>query len=90
MLVYTAAKELKASDGSCLDAWNWGTTAGTAVSTWGCTGGNNQKWNVNANGTITSVLSGLCVEVNTVFVTNGTKLQLGRCTGWTTQKWSWR
>ena len=41
-----------------------GTANGTAVIIWTCHGGSNQKWNRNANGTITNAQSGLCMEVS--------------------------
>ena len=31
---------------------------------WDCHGGTNQQWNVNANGTVTGVQSGLCLDAN--------------------------
>ncbi len=48
----------------CLDANGQGTTNGTQVIIWDCNGGTNQQWNVNANGTITGVQSGLCLDAN--------------------------
>ena len=47
----------------CLDASDKGTSPGTKVITWTCNGQTNQQWNVNANGTITSAQSGLCLDV---------------------------
>ena len=45
----------------CLDAA--GTANGTAVQIYDCNGQANQQWNVNSNGTITGVQSGLCLDV---------------------------
>jgi hypothetical protein len=47
-------------------------------------GGTNQQWNVNSNGTITGVRSGLCLDV----AAGGTKVQLWSCTGAANQQWS--
>ena len=48
----------------CLDANGKGTTNGTAVIIWDCNGQANQQWNVNSNGTITGVQSGLCLDAS--------------------------
>ncbi|WP_372454009.1 ricin-type beta-trefoil lectin domain protein [Actinoplanes hulinensis] len=72
----------------CLDASGNGTTSGTAVIIWDCHGALNQQWNVNADGTITSVQSGLCVDANNAATTNGTKLILWSCNGGANQRWT--
>ncbi|HEY4172337.1 MAG TPA: ricin-type beta-trefoil lectin domain protein, partial [Rhodopila sp.] len=59
---YTATKQLTIYGNKCLDAYNNGTTNGTAVTIWDCNGQSNQKWNVNSDGTITGVQSGLCLD----------------------------
>ena len=58
----------------CLDANGQGTTNGTKVIIWDCNGQTNQQWNVNSNGTITGVQSGLCLDANGAATANGTKL----------------
>jgi Ricin-type beta-trefoil lectin domain/Cytolethal distending toxin A/C domain len=85
---YTAAKELRLPDGTCLDANRVGRTNGTAVITWTCHGGNNQKWNFNANGSVTGVDSGLCLDGAGFGTANGTKVQLWSCTPWSNQRWT--
>ena len=55
LTVYDGAK--------CLDAYDNRTTAGTKVEIWTCNGQTNQQWQVNSNGTITGVQSGLCLDV---------------------------
>ncbi|MEU0387697.1 RICIN domain-containing protein [Streptomyces chartreusis] len=47
----------------CLDAEASGTSPGTRVVIWDCHGGSNQRWNVNANGTVTSARSGSLTRV---------------------------
>jgi lysophospholipase L1-like esterase len=74
----------------CLDAYGRGTTNGTLVVTWDCHGDTNQQWNVNADGTITNVQSGLCLGVNGAGSANGTKIVLWSCTGGADQRWSLR
>jgi non-reducing end alpha-L-arabinofuranosidase len=54
---------------------------------WTCNGQTNQRWNVNANGTITSVQSGLCLDVSAASTANGAKVQLWSCTGAGNQQW---
>jgi hypothetical protein len=70
----------------CLDASNQGTSNGTAVIIWSCNGQANQQWNVNSNGTITSVNSGLCLDAYST--ANGTPLQLWSCSGQANQRFS--
>ena len=67
-----------------------GTTNGTAVIIWDCNGQTNQQWNVNSNGTITGVQSGLCLDANGAGTANGTKIILWSCNGGTNQQWSLR
>jgi hypothetical protein len=57
---------------------------------WDCHGGLNQQWNVNADGTIRSVQSGLCVDANNAATANGTKIILWSCNGGANQRWSAR
>lgn len=54
----------------------------------GGTGQANQQWNINADGTITSALSGLCLEAAGLGTANGTPLELWSCWGGSNQKWS--
>ena len=72
----------------CLDASGRGTTNGTAVIIWDCNGQTNQQWNVNSNGTITGVQSGLCLDANAAGTANGTKIILWACHGGTNQQWN--
>jgi hypothetical protein len=67
-----------------------GTTNGTAVIIWDCNGQTNQQWNVNSNGTITGVQSGLCVDANGAATANGTKIILWSCNGGANQRWTLR
>jgi Ricin-type beta-trefoil lectin domain len=46
--------------GKCLDVTNNGTTNGSPVELWQCTGGNNQKWTAGANGSPVNPSSNLC------------------------------
>ena len=50
-----------------------GTSNGTQAIIWDCHGGTNQQWNLNANGTVTGVQSGLCLDANGAGTANGTK-----------------
>ena len=72
----------------CLDAYGNGTTAGTKVDIWTCNGGANQQWNVNSNGTITSVQSGLCLDVTGASTANGALAELWTCNGHSNQQWT--
>ncbi|WP_060892170.1 RICIN domain-containing protein [Streptomyces europaeiscabiei] len=87
---YTAGKQLTVSGNKCLDASGRGTTNGTPVVIWDCNGQNNQQWNVNPNGTITGVQSGLCLDANAGGTANGTRITLWSCHGGTNQQWARR
>jgi non-reducing end alpha-L-arabinofuranosidase len=72
----------------CADASGQGTSNGTQVVIWNCGSQSNQQWRFNADGTVTSVQSGLCLEVAGSGTANGTKVQLWTCTGAANQKWN--
>jgi hypothetical protein len=55
---------------------------------WDCNGGTNQKWTVHSDGTITSNLSGLCLDAYNNGTANGTKVELWTCNGGANQKWT--
>jgi hypothetical protein len=74
----------------CLDASGQGTSNGTAAVIWDCNGQTNQQWNLNTNGTITGVQSGLCLDASGLGTANGTKLHLWACHGGTNQQWTRR
>ncbi|MFD1537633.1 ThuA domain-containing protein [Nonomuraea guangzhouensis] len=82
----TAAGELRASGGKCLDVNGAGTADGTSVIVWDCNGQNNQKWRLNADGSITAVGANKCLDVNGT--ANGTKARIWTCTGGTNQRWT--
>ena len=65
-----------------------GTTDGAVVHIWDCTGGTNQQWNVNADGSIVGVESGKCLDAIGHGTGNGTLLEIWTCNGGTNQKWS--
>ncbi|MGI5237939.1 RICIN domain-containing protein [Dactylosporangium sp. CA-139066] len=87
---YTAGKQLQVYGSKCLDANAQGTSNGTAVIIWDCNGQTNQQWNVNTDGTITGVQSGLCLDASGLGTANGTKIQLWQCLNGANQKWSLR
>jgi hypothetical protein len=87
---YTSGKQLQVLGSKCLDANGRGTTNGTTVVIWDCNGQTNQQWNLNTNGTITGVQSGLCLDANGAGTANGTKLILWSCNGGANQQWSLR
>ncbi len=87
---HTSGRQLVVYGNKCLDASNQGTTNGTSVIIWDCNGQANQQWNVNSNGTITGVQSGLCLDANGAGTANGTKMILWSCHGGTNQQWNLR
>ncbi|MEV1320345.1 PHB depolymerase family esterase [Micromonospora arborensis] len=84
----TAAKQLQVYGTKCLDAERAGTTPGTRAIIWDCNGGTNQQWNLNSDGTVTGVQSGLCLTPNAAGTTNGTQVILSTCNGANSQRWT--
>ena len=87
---YTGSKQFTLFGNKCLDASGRGTTNGTPVIIWDCNGQTNQQWNVNSNGTITGVQSGLCLDATGAVTANGTKIIIWSCNGGSNQQWSTR
>jgi hypothetical protein len=85
---YTSGRQLTVYGTKCLDASGRGTTNGTAVVIWDCNGQSNQQWNVNDDGTITGVQSGLCLDANAAGTANGTRIILWACNGQSNQQWT--
>ncbi|WP_083255024.1 ricin-type beta-trefoil lectin domain protein [Amycolatopsis orientalis] len=71
--------------GKCLDV-PANATSGTRVQIWDCHGGANQQWNVNDNGTITGVQTGLCLD--TAGTANGSAVTVATCDGSADQRWA--
>ncbi|RSM91527.1 poly(3-hydroxybutyrate) depolymerase [Kibdelosporangium aridum] len=71
--------------GKCLEApANAG--SGTRTRIWDCNGGANQQWNVNDNGTVTNVQTGLCLDVNGT--ANSSAVNVASCNNGTNQRWA--
>ncbi|MFD2767447.1 glycoside hydrolase family 27 protein [Micromonospora eburnea] len=73
--------------GKCLDAPT-NATAGAKAQIWDCNGGANQRWSRNTDGTIRSLQSGLCLDVNAAATGNGTTVILWTCTAAANQRWT--
>jgi lysophospholipase L1-like esterase len=84
---YTSARQLVVYGTKCLEAADWRTDDGTPVRIWGCHSGANQQWNINADGTITNALSGLCLDAHLEGTADRTKLILWPCRGQANQQW---
>jgi hypothetical protein len=85
---YTSGKQLQVYGDKCLDAYGQGRSNGTVVDIYTCNGGANQQWNLNSDGTVTGVQSGLCLDVTNAATANGTLIELYTCNGGSNQKWS--
>ncbi|MFD8382305.1 ricin-type beta-trefoil lectin domain protein [Streptomyces sp. NPDC059679] len=83
---YTAGKQLVVYGNKCLGV---GQAAGngTPAAIWDCSGQADQQWNINPDGTITAVQSGLCLDASGQGTANGTKVQLWSCAGSANQHW---
>jgi Ricin-type beta-trefoil lectin domain/Glycosyl hydrolases family 43 len=84
----TSAKELRVYGNKCLDVAGAATAAGAKVEIWDCNGGANQQWNINGNGTIIGVQSGLCLDVTSGATANGSKVEIWTCNGGSNQQWT--
>ncbi|MFG2041024.1 ricin-type beta-trefoil lectin domain protein [Dactylosporangium sp. NPDC048998] len=84
----TPSKTLVVYGKLCLDIPGGGTAAGARVETWDCSGTGNQQWNVNSDGTITNVQTGLCLDANGGGTANGTAVVVWYCNGGANQKWT--
>ncbi|MCO5967811.1 glycoside hydrolase family 27 protein [Actinoallomurus soli] len=85
---YTSGRFTVYGGTKCLDAYDNQTAPGTKVEIWDCNGGANQQWQVNSNGTITGVQSGLCLDVYDNGTANGTAVELWTCNGGANQQWT--
>jgi poly(3-hydroxybutyrate) depolymerase len=86
----TAGRQLTVYGNKCLDASGQGTSNGTPAIIWDCNGQANQQWNVNGDGTIRGVQSGLCLDASGLGTANGTRIQLWSCNGGANQRWTLR
>lgn len=89
-LRYTAAQELRDSSGNCVDALGFGTSSGTPLIGWQCTGAANQKWQLRRDGSIVGVSSGLCIDVAGTSASSGAGLQLAACAAQDKQHWQFK
>jgi hypothetical protein len=81
------SKVLKVAGGQrCLQAT--GTTSGSQLVASSCTGAANQQWSLNADRTITSVQSGLAIDVAGGGTADGTRIILYARHGGTNQQWT--
>jgi hypothetical protein len=72
--------------GKCVDDSGSGTSNGTAVILYHCTGAANQSWNVPGDGTIR--VFGKCLDIKGSHATaNGTPIELWSCNGGANQVW---
>ncbi|WP_051733328.1 ricin-type beta-trefoil lectin domain protein [Kitasatospora phosalacinea] len=88
---HTASNQLTVYSGGtqmCLDAYDNQTAPGTKVEIWTCNNQANQQWKVNADGTVTSVQSGLCLDVTARSTANGALVDLWTCNGQSNQQWT--
>ena len=76
---YNAGTGFLSSEGLCTDSYHGGSSPGTPMDLYIClgTGYPSQVWTLNANGTIVSGESGLCVQENGT--ASGSQLALQNC-----------
>ena len=83
----TSSSTFQVYGNKCLELPS-GAAAGAQVQIWDCTGGTNQQWRFNADGSIASVSSGLCLDVTGQGTANGTAVVAWTCNGQQNQRWS--
>jgi hypothetical protein len=72
----------------CLDVKGQGTSPNTVVQLYSCTGNLNQQWEIDANGEIQGVQSGLCLDSSGGPPSGGgTQLIINTCSGAASQNW---
>lgn len=79
----TPAKELRVYGSKCLDV-----TGDNATQINDCTGSKAQQWNVNADGSVTQVDSGKCLDATAHGTSDSTALGIWACTGAANQRWA--
>jgi hypothetical protein len=84
----TSGNQLTVYGTKCLDVPGHATAAGTRVEIWTCNGGANQQWQVNSDGTVVAVESGLCLDVTGAGTANGSAVEVWTCNGGSNQKWT--
>ncbi|MFF1785888.1 RICIN domain-containing protein [Kitasatospora sp. NPDC058243] len=81
--------EAVASPGKCLDVRNGSLDNGTSVEIWDCTGGWNQKWDVDfPDGRIKVSGTSKCLDLPAGNSYNGAKLEIWDCNGGSNQQWN--
>ena len=68
----------------CLNAVSGAGKVGSKLDYAACSGGPNEQWEINANGTITTIQVGLCISQS------GTGLELAKCTTSASEKWTFK
>lgn len=74
--------------GKCLDIEGNGTANGTKLILWDCTGGGNQEWVPQADGSVKNPRSGRCLDSPGGSTANGARLQIWDCNGTAAQKFA--
>ncbi len=60
-------------------------TRASASTIWDCTGGANQSWTVEQDGTLQ--VYGKCMDITGANYNNGTNIELWQCNGGANQQW---
>jgi non-reducing end alpha-L-arabinofuranosidase len=82
-----ATGPITAGDNSakCVDDSAFSTANGNKIQMWDCTGGVNQAWTVESNGTLQ--VYGKCMDITGANYNNGTLIELWTCNGGGNQQW---
>ncbi|MAK59992.1 MAG: hypothetical protein CMK09_03340 [Ponticaulis sp.] len=76
--------------GLCYGVAGGGTSNGSNVVLWNCTGTEDQKWSMTSNGEIKNKLSGKCLDVSGPSMNNGANIHIWECLGTWNQKWEFK
>jgi len=74
-----------ANTAKCVDDNGLSSANGTKIQIWDCTGGSNQQWTLQPNGTIQ--VYGKCMDITGANYGNGTLIDLWACSGGGNQQW---
>ncbi|KAJ7721912.1 ricin B lectin domain-containing protein, partial [Mycena metata] len=84
----TSPSPITISGNKCLDVTGGVNAVGTKLQIWTCSGGPNQKWVNNLDGTFQWSGTDKCIDLTDGKLTDGTQLQLWTCdTNNNNQKW---
>ena len=72
----------------CLDVNGQNTANGGVIDIWDCVGQDNEKWALNADGSVVGQQSHRCLDVNGEATADGSTIDIWDCVGQANEKWT--